>query len=264
MVPVRDVNGLRGTFEFLRNIAMPKGSIKLLGIEPFEEHSKLMDQLEDISASFRTKGVFSSSTVIHTDQFANGINYGSQALQGAFFRPNIMFLNLQDHDDYDNELKPVMTESIRLEVGILLFNLHTTALLGQRNTINVWVSDRKGNWELGGLDIGNLDLSILVAYKLKMNWNAQIRLITVVDNPNEELNAQEFLKSLTQLARLPQTLTEVHIGHFNDIVTKAPAADLNIFGMQDALPYDFIKDMTQKTNSSCLFVRDSGHESILA
>ena len=63
---------------------------------------------------------------------------------------------------------------------------------------------------------------------------------------------------------MPQTLTEVYVGSFNDIVTKAPAADLNMFGMQDTLPYDFIKDMSQKTNSSCLFVRDSGHESILA
>jgi hypothetical protein len=208
--------------------------------------------------------VFSSSTVIHTDQFANGINYGSQALQGAFFRPNIMFLNLQDHDDYDKELMPVMTESIRLEIGILLFNLHTTALLGERNIINVWVSDRKGHWEFGGLDIGNLDLSILVAYKLKMNWEARIRLITVVSNPEEEDKANAFLKSLTQLARLPETLTEVYVGSFENFVTKAPGADLNIFGMQDTLPYDFIKDMSQKTNSSCLFVKDSGHESILA
>jgi hypothetical protein len=142
--------------------------------------------------------------------------------------------------------------------------LHTTALLGERNTINVWVSDRKGNWEFGGLDIGNLDLSILVAYKLKMNWEARIRLITVVDSPEEEIKAKKFLKTLTQLARLPQTLTEVYIGSFGTFVTKAPPADLNIFGMQDTLPYDFIKDMSQKTNSSCLFVRDSGHESILA
>lgn len=264
MVPVRDVNGLKGTFEFLRNIANPKGSIKLLGIEPFTENSKLAYQLESISASFRDKGVFSSSTVIHTNEFANGINYGSQALQGAFFRPNIMFLNLQDHDDYDNELKPVMKESMRLEIGILLFNLHTTALLGQRNTINVWVSDRRGNWQLDGLDIGNLDLSILVAYKLKMNWNAQIRLITVVNDPNDEDKAVNFLKSLINLARLPETLTKVHIGKFNEYVVEAPAADLNIFGMQDTLPYDFIKNMSSKTNSSCLFVRDSGHESILA
>ena len=264
MVPVRDVNGLKGSFEFLRNIAKPKGSIKLLGIEPFSEHSKLAEQLEDISASFRTKGVFSSSTVIHTEQFANGINYGSQALQGAFFRPNILFLNLQDHDDYNIELKPVMKESIRLEIGILLFNLHTTALLGQRNTINVWVSDRRGNWQFGGLDVGNLDLSILVAYKLKMNWFARIRLITVISDPKEKADAEAFLKTLIHLARLPETLTEVYVGSFNDVVTKAPPADLNIFGMQETLPFDFIKDMTQKTHSSCLFVKDSGHESILA
>jgi hypothetical protein len=264
MVPVRDVNGLRGSFEFLRNIAKPKGSIKLVGIEPYSEQGKLAEELEAISASFRSKGVFSSSTVIHAEQFAKGINYASQALQGAFFKPNIMFLNLQDHNDYNTELKPVMKESMRLEIGILLFNQHAKALLGQRNTINVWVSERRGNWELGGLDIGNLDLAILVAYKLKMNWMARIRLITVVQDPKEENLAKTFLKSLINLARLPETWTEVYVGDFNDIVNKAPAADLNIFGMQDTLPYDFIKDMTKKTNSSCLFVRDSGHESIMA
>ncbi|MBO6632132.1 MAG: Na-K-Cl cotransporter, partial [Psychroserpens sp.] len=263
MVPVRDVNGLKGTFEFLRNITKPKGSIKLLGIEPFTEHSKLADQLDTISASFREKGVFSSSTVIHTEEFANGINYGSQALQGAFFRPNIIFLNLQDHDDYEYELKPVMNESIRLEIGVLLFSLHKTALLGQRNTINVWVSDRRGNWELGW-DIGNLDLSILIAYKLKMNWNAQIRLIMVTEHEEDIEKATDFLDRLINLARLPQTMTEVRLGKFIDIVQDAPSADLNIFGMEPNLKYDFIKDMTIKTSSSCLFVKDSGHESILA
>jgi len=263
MVPVRDVNGLKGSFEFLRNITMPKGSIKLLGIEPFTEENKLEYTLDEISASLREKGVFSSSTVIHTDEFADGINYGSQALQGAFFRPNILFLNLQDHDDYENELRPVMNESIRLEIGILLFSLHKTALLGQKNIINVWVSDRRGNWELGW-DIGNLDLSILIAYKLKMNWTAQIRLITVLKHEEDREEATEFLNDLINLARLPHTLTELFVGDFNEIVTNAPSADLNIFGMEPNLKFHFIKDMTAKTNSSCLFVKDSGHESILA
>ncbi|MEJ2163591.1 MAG: amino acid permease [Robiginitalea sp.] len=263
MVPVRDINGLKGTFEFLRNIAKPKGSIKLLGIQPFSVTNNLADQLESISAAFREKGVFSSSTVIHTDQFANGINYGSQALQGAFFKPNIVFLNMQNHDNYETELRPVMKESIRLEIGILLFLLHPTTLLGQRNMINVWVSDRQGNWNLGW-DIGNLDLSILVAYKLKMNWVARIRLITVVRNPDEEDNARGFLSSLIALARLPHTLTEVYTGDFKEVVGMAPAADLNIFGMDQDLPFEFVKEMSERTQSSCLFVKDSGHESILA
>jgi len=263
MVPVRDVNGLKGSFEFLRNIAMPKGSIKLLGIEPFSKSSTLAEELEGISASFRQKDVFSSSSVIHTEEFANGINYGSQALQGAFFRPNIVFLNLQNHDDYETELRPVIKESIRLEIGVLVYLLHSTALLGQRNTINVWVSDRQANWDLGW-DIGNLDLSILVAYKLKMNWGARIRLITVINDPNEENNAKEFLNLLINLARLPETLTEVHIGNFDSVIRKAPSADLNIFGMDEDLKFEFVKEMSAKTKSTCLFVKDSGHESILA
>ncbi|MCW5515266.1 amino acid permease [Muriicola sp. Z0-33] len=263
MVPVRDVDGLKGTFEFLRNIARPKGSIKLLGIEPSSETSTLAEELEAISESFRQKEVFSTASVIHTSEFAKGINYGNQALQGAFFRPNIVFLNLQNHDDYENELRPVMKESIRLEIGILLYLSHPTALLGQRNTINVWVSDRRTKWDLGW-DIGNLDLSILVAYKLKMNWGARIRLITVVADPNEEENAKAFLNLLINLARLPQTLTEVHVGAFKDVILNAPAADLNIFGMDEDLKFEFVKEMSKKTKSSCLFVRDSGHESILA
>ncbi len=263
MVPVRDINGVKGIFPFLRNIAKPKGSIKLLGIEPFSENSKLAEQLANLSESFRIKGVFSSWTVIHTEEFTKGINYGSQALQGAFFKPNIVFLNLQEHDDYEAELRPIIKESIRLEIGVLLYVAHPTALLGERNIINVWISDRQSNWSIGW-DIGNLDLSLLIAYKLKLNWNAKIRLITVINDPKEEQNAREFLNSLINLARLPETMTEVHIGTFKQVVDNAPSADLNIFGMEENLSFHFVKEMVFKTNSSCLFVKDSGHESILA
>ena len=263
MVPIRDISGAKGNFQFLRNIARPKGSIKLLGIEPSSEDGILVNELEILSESFRNKGVFSSWTVINSTNFARGVNYGNQALRGAFFRPNIVFLNLQQHDDYETEIRPVIKESIRLEIGVLLYSSHATALLGKRNMINVWVSDRTDNWSLGW-DIGNLDLSTLIAYKLKKNWEATIRLIIVIRDEKEKGNADQFLKSLINLARLPETLTEVHVGNFLEIVGHAPSADLNIFGMDENLKFDFVKSMTLKTGSSCLFVKDSGHESILA
>ena len=263
MVPIRDISGAKGNFQFLRNIARPKGSIKLLGIEANSEDGILVNELNLLSESFRNKGVFSSWTVINSPDFAKGVNYGNQALKGAFFRPNIVFLNLQQHDDYETEIRPVIKESIRLEIGVLLYSSHPTALLGRRNMINVWVSDRTDNWNLGW-DIGNLDLSTLIAYKLKKNWEATIRLIIVISDPKEKENAEQFLNSLINLARLPKTLIEVHVGDFKEIVKKAPSADLNIFGMDENLNFDFVKEMTAKTGSSCLFVKDSGHESILA
>jgi hypothetical protein len=125
------------------------------------------------------------------------------------------------------------------------------------------VRDRKDNWSLGW-DIGNLDLSTLIAYKLKKNWDARIRLITVIDDEKERENAVQFLNSLITLARLPKTLTEVHVGNFKSVVKDVGSADINIFGMEENLSHGFIKEMTMSTNSSCLFVKDSGHESILA
>ncbi len=263
MVPIRDIHGAKGNFQFLRDIASPKGSIKLLGIEPFTENNIFRDKLADLSESFRKKGVFSSWTVIHSDNFTQGVNYGNQALQGAFFKPNIVFLNLQQHDDYETELRPVIKECIRLEIGVLLYLRHPKAQLGERDMINVWVRDRKDNWDLGW-NIGNLDLSILVAYKLKKNWDAKIRLIIVIDDENEKENARQFLMNLINLARLPQTLTQVFIGDFKEIVKTAPPADLNIFGMEGNLRFEFVQELNEKTGSSCLFVKDSGHESILA
>jgi hypothetical protein len=262
MVPVRDIHGAKGNFQFLRDIARPKGSVKLLGIATEPESEPLAEELSKLSASFVAKGVFSSWTVIHSDDFAKGVNYGNQAMQGAFFRPNILFINLQQHDDYEKEIRPVIKECIRLQIGVLLFQSHSIALLGEKNSINVWVRDRTDNWELTW-DIGNLDLSTLIAYKLKRNWEARIRLIVVIRDEAEKENALKFLNDLKTLARLPETLTEVHIGNFRDLVSKAASADLNIFGMDERLQFEFIKEISQKTNSSCLFVKNSGHESIL-
>jgi hypothetical protein len=56
----------------------------------------------------------------------------------------------------------------------------------------------------------------------------------------------------------------VHVGELREVVGQAPAADLNIFGLDPDLPYGFIREMSEKTGSSCVFVKDSGHESILA
>ncbi|MDC7997249.1 amino acid permease [Gilvibacter sediminis] len=263
MVPVRDLTGARGNFDFLRNIAHPKGSIKLLGIEPSSEGSTMGDELECLAQSFREKEVFSSWTIINTTEFAKGVNYGNQALLGAFFRPNIVFLNLQAHDDYETELRPVIRECIRLEIGCVVFQQHPTALLGQRDTINVWLSDRRDNWNLGW-DIGNLDLSTLLAYKLMKNWNAKIRLVMVIADEGQRENAETFMKQLISLARLPDTLMEIFVGNFRAILADAPRSDLNIFGMDADLRFEFVEEMTQATNSSCLFVKDSGHESILA
>jgi hypothetical protein len=39
---------------------------------------------------------------------------------------------------------------------------------------------------------------------------------------------------------------------------------MNIFGLADELPFAFMREAPELTNTSCLFVKDSGQESALA
>ena len=74
-----------------------------------------------------------------------------------------------------------------------------------------------------------------------------------------------FLEHLSDQARMP-SLTEFHVlnGEFEIAAQKAPSADINIFGLAKTLQLDFIRNVPDLTKSSCLFVKDSGHESALA
>jgi len=60
-------------------------------------------------------------------------------------------------------------------------------------------------------------------------------------------------------------MTDFHVltGSFKEVIAKAPKADVSIFGLAEDLQFNFMREITEMTNSSCLFVRDSGKESAI-
>lgn len=263
LIPVSDPQSIKGVFSFLKNVAFPKGSIKLLGIGLQDKESKLTQEINNLSQSFQQRKVFSSWAVIRTENFAKGVNFANQAYRGSFFRPNIVFLNMIDREAYENDFQEIINETARLQLGVMIYYQHPKSGLGQRQMINVWIRNRAPHWKIAW-DIGNLDLSILVAYKLKKNWVANIRLVTVVDNHEQEKQAQNFMSELIDLARLPKTEIMIHVGNFNNYIADAPSADLNIFGLAPKPDFDFMEKMVNSVHTTCLFIRDSGQENILA
>jgi len=263
LVPISDLESVKGTFSFLKNVAFPKGSIKLLGICSEDEGNRLSARAQEFSQAFHEQGVFSTWAVIRSQNFTAGVNLANQAYRGSFFKPNIIFLNMLDRENYEHDLQQIVSESTRLQMGILIFYPHKKSGLGQRQWINVWIRNRAPHWKITW-DIGNLDLSILVAYKLKRNWNARIRLVTVVDNDVQEKQAYQFMSELMDLARLPKTEIVVSVGDFNTYLHNSPGADLHIFGLDTDPKFDFMEKMVEQTHATCLFIRDSGLENILA
>ena len=263
LVPVNDLRVLRGSFSFLEHIAAPKGSIKLLGISSEAEETLIHERLMETVASFQARGVFASWTVLQTDHITDALIYSIQALRGAFFRPNIVFLHMAERSGREEAFRNVILEAERRSLGVLLYAPHPQAILGQRQSINIWLRDRSPDWKIAW-DIGNLDLSILIGYKLKRNWGAHMRLITVVRTDEEIAPALAFMEQLLDLARLPGTEVIVQTGTFKTYVSEAPHADLNLFGLLPDPNFDFIDHMVIETQASCLFVRDSGLENVMA
>jgi amino acid transporter len=263
LVPVEKSSDLRGSFLTIQDLTHPQGSVKIVGLSPNGEPEVLDQQIETLTHSFRDRGIFASATVIDAGGFADGMRAGMQALRGAFFRPNIVFLRMPDSPEREADYHHIIQEADREEVGTLLYAPHPRAALGQRRTINVWIKDRSPDWRIS-MQIGNLDLALLTGYKLSENWDAQLRVLTAVEAPGEREKALDFLEKLIDLGRFEGAEAVVGEAPFTEYIHEAPHGDLNIFGLQPEPDFDTIRRLVEDTDSTCMFVRDSGRESALA
>ena len=263
LVAVKDTSQVRGAFLFIQDLAAPRGSVKLVGIHPEHDVNSLPDDLDRLTANFRSRGVFANWVVMEANDFTRGIIAGIQNARGAFPRPNILFLQMPEELETTLDYPHIVDRASDEELGTILYAHHPKAGLGRRQSVNVWIRDRTPDWSIS-MDIGNLDLSILIAYKLRRNWDAHLRLLMVVKDEGQHDKAHRFFEELLTVARIPNAEIVITGGDFNDVIKDAAGADLNIFGMLSDPDLDFARRMIEETDSSCIFVRDSGQESALA
>ena len=265
LVPVEDPELLRGEFRFLLDLCRPEGSIKLLGVADREGLPRLKERVTALADSFQDDEVFSIATAVAAPEFSLGVVAGLQALQSAFFRPNILFLTAPDVANRNPEFCDVIEQACDTGVGVLLLGLHPRAGLGKRKLVRLWLRP-KGVWDLDhAFEHGNLNLSLLLGYRLLRTWGAELEIVTVVRRRDDEEVAQAFLDDLCDAARIPpEARRRVLIGEFTDIAAAQTPADLNIMGLQPRPDLDFVMRMVEITRGSCLLVMDSGRESALA
>ena len=136
LIPVEYPSDIRGTFNFVRDITNPKGSVKLVGSagETLNNIELLNNSLPKIAQDFREEGIYSSATIIDAEVYGKGVLSGMQSLSGAFFRPNVIFLSLPPNPDEQREadLKMIISRAKQSRLGVLLFAEHSRARLGRR------------------------------------------------------------------------------------------------------------------------------------
>jgi amino acid transporter len=261
-VPVRSSREFRGSFSLIRNLVYPKGSIKLIGISVEQSVEDLKEALTNLASSFLKENVFTRWSVLDSNNFKEAVIDALQTLQGTFFKPNILFLRLPLDNQHDQEIKDIIAEARKNQMGVQLYVEDPVAKLGRSATVNVWLREKSPHWDLD-MDLGNVDLAMLSAYKIAQNWDAEMRVLTVVDESEVE-QAYEYLENLLDLARLKDVRLQVETGQFEDALNRIQQADLDFMGLPEDPDLDKLRSYVELTRSACVFVADSGQENILA
>jgi uncharacterized membrane protein len=267
LVPVRRVERIRGQFQLLIDLTRPDGSITLLGLASADAADPMRRQLIDTSEALRRRRIHSSAAVLRTDDGAAAILGALESLQAAFFRPNVLLLNLgsSEAEDVVADLAGFVDTASEARVGMAVVAMHPLAGLGQRNRINLWVRPAPATWDpVAAFSSGNLNLNLLTGYRLMRQWNAGVNLLTVVASESDQAAARRFQDELCDLARFPRNVERtVLAGGFERCLEDAPTADITLIGLPANRDASYLRRLVTLSRSTCIFVCDSGRESAL-
>lgn len=253
LLPIDDPKVWAGPLLFIRDVAHPSGSLFAFTVSD-EKRDERQKQLDTLLAPLDNQGIFINSTVIEDKDFLHGSKVVMQTLKGGIFKPNILFLTVDDDKKKEAGLTQMIKEAHKDELGVVALRQHPRVAFGMQKNINLWLREKSPNWHL----------AVLLSLHLQISWGGKLNLIATAAEESEKERIVGFLERLSDLARLP-SMTEFHVlvGSFQDTIAAAPRADVNIFGIGEEPSFDFMRGATDWTNSSCLFVKDSGMESAL-
>lgn len=285
MILVENPRNWQHLMDFLRDMIFPSGTLRLFSLKMSEQSvqrgidrlrarifgkqledeetesnkgptvEELEGQLEFLMEPIRKDDIFVSGTVIESNNFLEGVSITTQVMKGMYFPPNIYFLTMSSEREKDDRLEQMISVGIREELGICVLSLHPKNSFGKESTINLWL--RRSS--------PNKNLAILLAIQLQRNWDGIIRFLSVSSDEEAITKKERLFNHLREKARFPSN-TEVHVmmGDFKQELRNAPIADINIFGMSNDLDCEIMHELVEVIDTTCLFVKDSGEESMMA
>jgi hypothetical protein len=145
--------------------------------------------------------------------------------------------------------------AVKEKMGIILTYMDPKSGLANRKLINIWLHI--------GLRAG--DLLLFTGLQLAKNWEASIRLISVVEDEADLEKADRLLHSIGERIRTPKdTEYKVLSGDPQQQFAQSPSADINLFGMPNPPDWKHMLQISETVKTSCMFIKDSGQEDVKA
>lgn len=267
LVPVVDAEQLRDSYRLLMDLARPEGSIRLMGLGTDYRVDDLERKLARLGRSLSQRDLRTTWSMIDLDDYQTALHVGAMAVEGAFLRPNAMFLRLGQDRERDARKRAVVALRVAAEMklGAVMY-LPGEQGLGNSRSVRVVVRRGPSGWDpVHAFDRGNMHMSLLLAMRLVRRWRGTLELAAITASPREEDLAQVFLKSVVDMARLPaRCKRQVYIGDDPGVLQQASRVDLTISGFP-ARKGDiaWADRMAAACRGSCLLTMDSGIESAL-
>ena len=256
LIPVNDLNEFSDALPLIKNIVEPAGRVMAFSvISPMKSIEKQRQLLKESVDSIKEDNIFVETTVMQSADYLTGCKGVMQVINGMFFPPNTLFHFIDDDDRKDEQTRQIINGASEDGLGVILLDYNHRVGFAKEEIINLWIRQQSPN----------IDLSVLVTLQLQKNWRGKVRIVQVVYNEEERADALIYLNRMKEIMRMPLDVEiEVIVGRFEDALRQAPAADINIFGMQQVQDIAMVRRIADLCKTSVLFLRDSKHESALA
>lgn len=263
IMPVEKGSQFAGISPILRAFTYPQGSLQVVALS-YEDKAdtEQLRGVNQIVKDLNKKGIFATSSLVEARHFSGALKTTVSVMRGSFFKPNVLFLPIENRDD--EELQDAARVAKSGKMSLVLMSLHEENIFGREKSINIWIRDQSPDWNLG-LHMTNVDMLALTAYKIAGNWKGKIRLCCAVTKEEYKRPTRKFFKNLISLARLGSNV-EIFVTSesFSEALHLVNKADLNIFGHSDELDKRAMEDLREQVQTTCFFVKGSGIESIMA
>ena len=279
MIPVENPEQWESRLNLVRDITYPRGSARLFSVRVLQQSvteqvkiwvghyfkrndvgvqqssEDLEAALTSVSKPMRDDGILIVETVIEANEFLEGISIATQSLRGMPLPPNIMFLSMSDEPGKNERLEALMSIASREGMGIVVAKMHSEKGLGKKQKINLWL----------GTKSPNRNLSVLTALQLERNWKGFLNLVHTAEDVEKVQRAKKRLNAIASVGRLPlDTSITVNVGTFFDQIPTGSEADINIFGIPEVLDLNTMRRAAELADTTSLFIRESGEESLVA
>jgi len=258
LVPVPDVEEAESLAPLLAALTRQNGSVKLVGLRSTD---RLRDGLSRVVEGLQRRGIYASGTIVEGEDFVRDTQVAMDVMAAAFFPPNLVVIDASRHGDA--ELQPIIDRCKERKLGVVVFLPHPDGGLGNGREIATWLSDRSPEWQLK-LHNANLDLVALAAYLLSRN-GGRLRMSTVVRDSHQRDAAKLWLQRLVEMGRLgAATSTEVFDGDFISAISSSAEADVHVLGLSQIIEVQRLQEIRDAAGGACVFLLDSGYESVLS